>query len=249
MTSQGANTTQDSDQFSTFLGAGAGMEMGGSFSFESIMAATTTSDNDESDKDDDAFLNDMILNPSVQAAVKNKRRKIKRRRQHLQERWRVEESRRRQRIARQRREQVAQELAIQENGPPRIQKKRRRTLPICWTDIHGIRWNVLPRQSWWFNVYLANPNLDSDVFHKRFRLRFRLPYAEFLELVELLEQNDAFRRWHDGKETVAKAKAAPLSLLVLTALRYLGRGWTFDDCAENTAISSEVIRNFFHVFI
>lgn len=76
------------------------MEMGGSFSFESIMA-TTTSDNDESDKDDDAFLNDMILNPSVQAAVKNKRRKIKRRRQHLQERWRVEESRRRRRIGRQ----------------------------------------------------------------------------------------------------------------------------------------------------
>jgi hypothetical protein len=73
--------------------------------------------------------------------------------------------------------------------------------------------------------------------------------CQFLELVELLEQNDAFRRWHDGKETVAKAKAAPLSLLVLTALRYLGRGWTFDDCAENTAISSEVIRNFFHVFI
>lgn len=197
----------------------------------------TSSDEEQ----DDAFLNEMILNPfGVVQAVLKKRRRIKRR-QQLQEQRRCaaaeEESRRT-------RSRLEREFQV-----PDIPKKRRRTLPICWTDINGISWNVLPRQSWWFNAYLANPKLDSDVFHKRFRLRFRLPYAEFLELVELLEQNVAFGRWHDGKETVAKAKAAPLSLLVLTALRYLGRGWTFDDCAENTAISSEVIRNFFHVFI
>ena len=48
---------------------------------------------------------------------------------------------------------------------------------------------------------------------------------------------------------VAKAKAAPISFLVLVELQYLGRGWTFDDGAENTAISAEVIRTFFHAFI
>ena len=33
------------------------------------------------------------------------------------------------------------------------------------------------------------------------------------------------------------------------AFRYLGRGFTFDDCEEGTAISQEVRRVFFHKFI
>ena len=33
------------------------------------------------------------------------------------------------------------------------------------------------------------------------------------------------------------------------SLRYLGRGWTFDDCEESTAISEEVHRTFSHQFI
>jgi hypothetical protein len=37
--------------------------------------------------------------------------------------------------------------------------------------------------------------------------------------------------------------------MILGALRYLGRGWTFDDCEESTAISEEVHRVFFHQFI
>jgi hypothetical protein len=40
-----------------------------------------------------------------------------------------------------------------------------------------------------------------------------------------------------------------MCLLLLCALRYLGRGWTSDDLSENTAISEEVIRIFFHRFI
>ena len=249
------------EQFFTFFPApGAGFfAFGGESLFPSLLDASAplaaknaddNAKNDESDEDhdqdcwqaDERFLNETILNPSscwAQAELRKKRR-IRRKRRLLQRR---EEASRRQR----RRE--VEEDDCNHNGNMIIPKKRRRTLPISWTDIHGINWQVLPRQSWWFNAYLANPNLDSDVFHKKFRLRFRLPYAEFLELVQLLEQNDAFSRWHDGKETVAGAKAAPISLLVLTALRYLGRGWTFDDCAENTAISPEVIRVFFHVFI
>jgi hypothetical protein len=40
-----------------------------------------------------------------------------------------------------------------------------------------------------------------------------------------------------------------MELLVLGSLRYLGRGWTFDDIEESMAVSQEVHRNFFHVFI
>jgi hypothetical protein len=40
-----------------------------------------------------------------------------------------------------------------------------------------------------------------------------------------------------------------IELLVLGLLRYIGRGWTFDDIKEQTAISNEVHRLFFHTFI
>ena len=42
---------------------------------------------------------------------------------------------------------------------------------------------------------------------------------------------------------------SPLELLLLGSLRYLGRGFTFDDCEEYTARSKEVYRVFFHQFI
>ena len=36
---------------------------------------------------------------------------------------------------------------------------------------------------------------------------------------------------------------------MLGALRYLGRGWTFDDLEESTAISKYFHLEFFHVFV
>jgi hypothetical protein len=43
--------------------------------------------------------------------------------------------------------------------------------------------------------------------------------------------------------------AAPLELLILGALRVLGRRSTFDDLYEATFISAEVHRVFFHKFV
>jgi hypothetical protein len=37
--------------------------------------------------------------------------------------------------------------------------------------------------------------------------------------------------------------------MILTSLWYLGRGWTFDDCEEATAVSEDVCCVFFHEFI
>lgn len=52
----------------------------------------------------------------------------------------------------------------------------------------------------------------------------------------------------DGK-AVMQYTETPIELLVLGALQYLGRGLTFDDIEEATAISAEVHDVFFHVFI
>jgi hypothetical protein len=40
-----------------------------------------------------------------------------------------------------------------------------------------------------------------------------------------------------------------MELMVLGSLRYLGRGWTFDDLQEATGIDAETHRKFFHTFV
>jgi hypothetical protein len=77
-----------------------------------------------------------------------------------------------------------------------------------------------------------------------------LTHAQFVELNNRLENEASFSRWHDGKiNPWSRVQSTPISLLLLTLLRYLGRGWTFDDLAQNTSISEETIWVFFHVFI
>jgi len=87
---------------------------------------------------------------------------------------------------------------------------------------------------------------DDNDWSKMFRQRFRLPYRCFLELVNEAAENKWFPRWARASDT---KKSFPLELMILGALRYLGRGWTFGDLEESTATSAEVHRVFFHKFI
>jgi DDE superfamily endonuclease len=131
-------------------------------------------------------------------------------------------------------------------------RKKRRKLEQHWTDDTGQKHLITPRSSWWYNIFVRNPNINgvnSDSFHKKFRTQFRMPYNSFVELVQELERHPDFSRWHDGTKSAFNVAAAPISLLVLCALRYIGRGWTFDDCSNVTGISQEVVRVFFHAFI
>ena len=98
-------------------------------------------------------------------------------------------------------------------------------------------------------MYIEFPKLDSDRFHKVFRRRFRMPYNSFRELAAMAADSVIFDRWKPGKYDALGQESTPLPLLILCALRYIGRGWTFDDLSENTGISEEVIRVFFHKFI
>jgi hypothetical protein len=75
--------------------------------------------------------------------------------------------------------------------------------------------------------------------------RFRLPHARFVELSTQLEDSDCFSRWKEGTKDACRVQA-----LLLCALCYLGHGkWTFDDLAQNSAISPDVIRVFYNCFI
>ena len=76
-------------------------------------------------------------------------------------------------------------------------------------------------------------------------MRFRLPYQQFLQLVEQISVHDMFIRWHPGRKNGAGKPTSPLSLLLLGSLRYLGRGLTMDDLEEYANINQEVHRVFF----
>ncbi len=63
----------------------------------------------------------------------------------------------------------------------------------------------------------------------------------------LVQSNELFDRWCGYMSN--NKKVSPVELLVLGSLHYLGRGWTFDDCEESTAIDKEVHCCFFNVYM
>ena len=135
------------------------------------------------------------------------------------------------------------------NDPPprREYRKRSKRIILGRRTEDGTLEQIPPTESMWYQLYVSCPQTGDKRFETKFRRRFRVPYQSFLELVEDAYANDWFPRWtrrrREGK------KQAPLELLLLGSLRYLGRGFTFDDCEECTAISEEIHRVFFHKFI
>ena len=107
---------------------------------------------------------------------------------------------------------------------------------------------IPPQESLWYRFYVQNYYIYEDAkLQKAFRHRFRLPYEQYLELVQQVQSNELFDRWCGSKSN--NKKVSPVELLVLGSLCYLGNGWTFGDIEESTVIDKEVHRRFFHVFI
>jgi hypothetical protein len=82
---------------------------------------------------------------------------------------------------------------------------------------------------------------------KKFRLRYRLPYAVFCVLVEEAKKMPSIERRarHKGGR-----KPAPVETLVAAPLRHLGKGHDFDDTLEfDTDIGSTTLLGFHHLFM
>jgi len=137
--------------------------------------------------------------------------------------------------------------------PPSIRKRRNggNKGVVIFIDDDGEKKVLPPSKSLWYNLYCKGNNSDLILpkFHAKFRRRFRLPYEQFLEIVAMASVSPILARWHPGNTDAIGAPCAPIELLVLASPRYIGRGWTFDDLEECTAISEEVLRVFFHRFI
>jgi len=126
-------------------------------------------------------------------------------------------------------------------------KKRAKKRPILARRTeNGELEEILPTQSLWYILYVESANVTCNRFQNKFRRRFRMPHSSFLELVADAKANNWFPTWM-GSNCAGK-KSSPLELMILGSLRYLGRGWTFDDCEEATAVGEETHRRFFHQF-
>jgi len=135
--------------------------------------------------------------------------------------------------------------------PPPLKKKRKyKSGLMMWTNpITGITNCLTPFMSQWYLYYIQNAPSQDQHFLCKFRRRFRVPYCYFLELSAELEEKEEFRPWWTGATDGLGKPSTPITLLVLTALRYIGRAWTLDDLSENACIGGEVIRRFLHKFL
>ena len=132
---------------------------------------------------------------------------------------------------------------------PKTNRKRRNMHPQYYRDNTGQLSRLTPTTTVRYILYVTNGDQMIPRQLKKFCQRFRLPFKSFKELMNALKIHPLFSKWKDGNKNCAGKPASPLPVLLLAALRYLGRGWCFDDCEEQTCISEETHRVFFHKFI
>jgi len=131
--------------------------------------------------------------------------------------------------------------------PPKKKQKARSCKSLCpyYYDAKGNIHLIKPRSTVWYLAYVLG--LPQGKLHDKFRKRFRMPHTVFLVLLEEVKRHSLFSRWL-GADASGRL-ASPMALLLLGSLRYLGRGLTFDDLEEFTAVGEETHRQFFHKFI
>ena len=140
-------------------------------------------------------------------------------------------------------------VAGNNNKPPRAKRSCQKLVNVSMFDKDGNVVPLDPKYSTWYITYCSHPRLSCKHFHTLFRRRFRLPYKEYLQLVQEARESGIFAIWDTGRKSAVGTLSSPLELMVLGALRYLGRGWTFDDLQEATGIDSDTHRQFFHLFL
>ncbi|KAL7544914.1 hypothetical protein ACHAWF_009079 [Thalassiosira exigua] len=113
--------------------------------------------------------------------------------------------------------------------PPLEKMSRTKRGVMAVKEPGGERYVLQPKDSLWWKIYVNNEVLKEEQhYQNKFRQRFRLPYQNYLELVEDCKDDDHFERWHEKKTT--GRPPSPIELLVLGSLR-------------------DVHRCFFHAFI
>ena len=105
------------------------------------------------------------------------------------------------------------------------------------------------RTSGWYRDYVMNQSkfINKSKYAIKFRRRFRMPMIVFQNFMRKIRSENWFP--HAEAVNAIGQIGIPLEILVLGSLRYIGRGWTFDDLEESTGVHEETHRKFFHVFV
>ena len=106
-----------------------------------------------------------------------------------------------------------------------------------------------PEHTEWYRIYVEDPNLENLKFRSKFRRRFRCSYNSYTKHLADVKESPLFQTWVDNEVSASGKVSSPIELLVLGALRYLGRGWCFDDLEEQTCIGEDTHRRFIHVYL
>lgn len=107
---------------------------------------------------------------------------------------------------------------------------------------------MTPLTSPWYATYILGGSSTDPKFEQKFRRCFCCSFSMFPKLLGKIKNNKLFFRWTHRPDAFWRF-SAPIELLLLGSLRYLGRNCTFDDLEELTGISENLHRHFFHVFL
>jgi DDE superfamily endonuclease len=149
-------------------------------------------------------------------------------------------------------ERKRQLIAAQSQRSVLRRRSAKRSAFVHYDKSSGCVVPMEPTDSMWYKIYVLPLNCHLPKWRKKFRLRFRLPYESYLELLTMIKEHAdeegelTFGRWQ--REDATRHPSSPIELLLLGSLRYLGRGLTFDDIEDYTCIDKETHRQFFHVF-
>ena len=131
-------------------------------------------------------------------------------------------------------------------------KKRRSTIrsvkrhKLIVRESDGSLREIQPTDTLWYMLYIAHPPITKHIL-KLFHSRFRMPYTSFLDLTEDIRHHEYFSQW--TRSDAVGVLPHDIKLLLLGALRYIGRAWTFDDISEANGISVDTNRVFLMSFI
>lgn len=140
------------------------------------------------------------------------------------------------------------DTAASTSSSRRTRKRNVKALTPYYFDDGGNVVYLKPMETAWWHLHVQSPLVEDKKFTKKFRRRFRMTCEQYQTLLVKVKRSSLFERWVDSKDATGR-RSSPIQLMCLGAMRYLGRGLTFDDLEEHTAINEETHRQFLHAFI
>ena len=112
------------------------------------------------------------------------------------------------------------------------------------------RWRLDPNKSVWWEL-LNHPEVadENSAAGRRFRSKFRLPYAMAMQLVADAQKVDEWKDKPSGPGNGRGPGRHPLVLKVLATLRHLGKGLDPETLEEGAQISKSLLKVFIPAFV